>query len=510
LTFRRGDVTAARFGPSETVVYSAAWDGAPSALFSTQPGNREATPLGLPPGRILSISRTGEMAILLGADDVGTLASATFGGGAPREMLENVSAADWSPSGDALAVVRTIGGKHRVEYPVGAVLYENDVRPPIAPRVSGDGKLVAFFDYDPEVGDYSLSVVGPNQPKRVLSRGWRAIGSLDWSARGDEIWFSAGQSGSDPALYAVTLSGKQRFLTQAPGWIVMQDAASDGRVLLSVVNSRLGIRYVDFEHSTERDLAWLDASFLYELSSDAKSVLFVELSNGEGRNAAIYLRKTDGSPAVRLGYGNRPSLSPDGKWIVCIRHEPSRSRLMLLPTGPGESRFLKVDGVHFESLGWFPDSKRVIFTGNEAGHPVRTWTYDLDSDKAKPLTAEGSRGSEVSPDGKWFVLADSRGTSLAPVAGGPPRTISQLQNGEAVVRWSADGRQLFLQQPGGETIKISRLDVATGHKELWQTVKVPEPGAEFIGAFALSADGKACAFSFQHDLANLYLVKGLR
>jgi predicted Ser/Thr protein kinase len=510
LTFRRGDVTAARFGPGETVVYSAAWDGAPSALFSTQPGNREARPLGLPTGRILAISRAGEMAILLGADNVGTLASATFGGGAPREMLENVSAADWSPSGDSLAVVRTIGGKHRVEYPIGTVLYENDVRPPIAPRVSSDGKLVAFFDYDPEVGDYSLSVVGPNQPKRVLSRGWRAIGALDWSARGDEIWFSAGQPGTDPALYAVTLSGEQRFLTQAPGWIVMQDAAADGRVLLSVVNSRLGIRYVDFEHSAERDLAWLDASFLYELSSDAKNVLFVELSNGEGRNAAIYLRKTDGTAAVRLGYGNRPSLSPDGKWIVCIRHEPNRSRLMLLPTGPGESRFLKVDGVHFESLGWFPDSRRVLFTGNEPGRPVRTWTYDLDSDKATPLTAEGARGAQVSPDGHWFVLADPHGMSLAPVEGGPPRTISQLQNGEAVLRWSSDGGQLFLEKPDGDAIKLSRLDLATGHKELWQTLRVPEPGAEFVGGFALSADGKACAFSFQHDLANLYLVKGLK
>lgn len=510
LTFRRGDVTAARFGPGETVVYSAAWDGTPSALFSTQPGNREARPLGLPTGKILSISPTGEMAILLGGDDVGTLASATFGGGAPREMLENVSGADWSPSGDSLAVVRTIAGKHRLEYPIGTVLYENDVRPPIAPRVSGDGKLVAFFDYDPEVGDYSLCVVGPNQPRRVLSRGWRAIGSLHWSPRGDEIWFSAGQPGSDPALFAVALSGQQRFLTQAPGWIMMQDVAADGRVLLSVVNSRLGIRYVDFEHSTERDLAWLDASFLYELSGDAKNALFVELSNGEGRNAAIYLRKTDGSPAVRLGYGNRPSLSPDGKWIVCIRHEPTRSRLVLLPTGPGESRFLKVDGVRFESLGWFPDSKRVLFTGNEPGRPVRTWTYDLETDKSTPLTPESARGAQVSPDGHWFVFADSHGTSLAPVEGGPHRTLTQLQKGEAVLRWSADGRELFLRKPEGDAIKISRLDVTTGRKEPWQTLKVPEPGAEFIGAFALSADGKACAFSFQHDLANLYLVNGLK
>jgi eukaryotic-like serine/threonine-protein kinase len=510
LTFRRGDVTAAKFGPGDAVVYSAQWDGAPSTLFSTQPGNREARPLGLPTGRILAISGAGEMAILLGGDPAGTLARAPFGGGAPREMLENVSAADWSPSGDTLAVVRMIGGKHRLEYPVGNVLYENEVRPPMAPRVSGDGKLVAFFDYDAEVGDYSLSVVGLNQPKRVLSRGWRAIGSLNWSPRGDEIWFSAGKPDSDPALYAVGLSGKQRFLTQAPGWIVMQDVAADGRVLLSLVNSRLGIRYVDFPRSIERDLAWLDASVLYELSTDAKSLLFVELSNGEGRNAAIYLRNTDGSAAVRLGYGNRPSLSPDGKWIVCIRHEPASSRLMLLPTGPGESRFLKIGGVHFESLAWFPDSKRIVFTGNESGRPVRTWTYDLDSEKATPLTAEGTRGGPVSPDGRWFVVGDPHRLSLAPVGGGVPRTIGELTNGQAVMRWSTDGRYLFLQQPEGKTIKISRLDVASGRKEPWQTLKVPEPGAEFIGALALSADGKACAFTFQHDLANLYLVKGLK
>ena len=510
LTFRRGDVTGAKFGPGGTVIYSAKWDGDPSTLFSTQPGNHEARHLGLPTGRILSISPAGEMAILLGDDTIGTLASVHFSGGAPREMLENISGADWGPNGDTLAVVRTIGGKHRLEYPIGTVLYETEGRPPFAPRVSRDGKVVAFFDYDSEVGDYSLCVVGPNRPKQVLSRGWRAIGSLNWSPRGDEIWFSAGQPGSDPVLYAVSLSGKQRFLTQAPGWIVMQDVGADGRVLLMADNSRLGIRYIDFDHSRERDLAWLDASLLYEISNDAKSLLFVELSYGEGRNSAIYLRKTDGSAAVRLGYGNHPSLSPDGKWVVCVRREPGRSRLMLLPTGPGESRFLNVDGVHFESLGWFPDSKRVVFTANEPGHRIRTWMYDPDSEKARPLTPEGTKGSQISPDGHWFVISDSHRWSLAQIGGGRSRTISELQNGEAVVRWSTDGSHLFLRRPEGDTIKISRLDVATGHKEPWQTLRVPEPGAEFIGAFALSPDGKACAFSFQHDLDNLFLVEGLK
>ena len=162
-------------------------------------------------------------------------------------------------------------------------------------------------------------MVGPNHPRQVLSRGWRSIGALNWSPDNHEVWFSGGQPGSDPALYAVTLTGAQRLISQTGGMIVMQDVARDGRVLLSTVNSRLGILYLPPNGSAQHDLAWLDSSLLYELSNDGKSALFVELSNGQGRNSAIYMRKTDGSPAIRLGYGNRPSISPDGKWVACIR-----------------------------------------------------------------------------------------------------------------------------------------------------------------------------------------------
>ena len=40
-----------------------------------------------------AISQSGEMAILLGGQDTGTLARVAFGGGSPREVLENVKAA---------------------------------------------------------------------------------------------------------------------------------------------------------------------------------------------------------------------------------------------------------------------------------------------------------------------------------------------------------------------------------------------------------------------------------
>ena len=508
LTFRRGDVTSANFAPGGAIVYSAEWDGSPSTFYSVIPGNREGRQLLLPSGRVMSISGSGEMAVLLGSGEFGTLARVPFSGGSPRGVLENVFYADWGPDGESMAVVRRVAGKYRLEYPVGTVMYETDDRAPAYPRVSRDGKLIAFFEHDVAVGDYSLCIVGPHHTKQVLSRGWRAVGRLGWSPRGDEIWFSGAQAGADPALYAVDLAGKQRLISQAPGWIVMHDVARDGHVLINAVNSRLGVLYAA-DGSAPRDLAWFDASFAYDLSQDSKSLVFAELSSGEGRNAAIYLRGTDGSPAVHLGYGNLPALSPDGKWVACIHHRPAASRLLLLPTGPGELHELDVGDMNYASVEWFPDGKRLLFTGNQPGRLVRSWVYDLDGGKATPVTPEGVRATRVSPNGRSFVIVDPRRLILGDFEGGERRAISQLQGGENVVRWSGDGRYLFLAHAEGEILKLTRLEVLSGKQLPWRVLKVPESGAEFLGPLALSPDGKVAVCTFQHDLANLYLVTGL-
>jgi len=510
LTFRRGDVTSAKFAPGGAVVYTAEWDGASSSFFSVIPGNREGRPLQLPPGRVMSVSGSGEMAVLLGNGPAGTLARVPFGGGAPREILENVYHADWGPDGDSLAVVRKVAGKYRLEYPVGTVLYDTDDRPPAYPRVARDGKLIAFFEHDAAVGDYSVCIVGPHHSKQVLSRGWRGVGWLNWSPTGDEIWFSGTQAGGDPAVYAVDLSSQQRLVSKVPGFIVMQDVARDGRVLISTVNSRLGILYAPADGSTQRDLAWFDASFAYDLSQDAKSLVFVELTSGEGRNAAIYLRKTDGSPAVRLGYGNLPALSPDGKRVASVHHQPASSRLQLLPTGPGELRELDLGDLHYESVEWFPDGKRILFTGNQPGRPVRSWMYDLDGGQAQPITPEGVRATRVSPDGRSFVVVDLRKLLLSQIAGGEPKAVAGLQEGESVVRWSGDGRYLYLGRAEDGTLTVIRLEVGSGKREPWRVLKVPQNGAEFVGQLALSPDGKAAVCTFQQDLSNLYLMTGLK
>lgn len=512
LTFRRGDVTSARFAPGNSIAYSARWEGAPGQLFSTIPGNRESRSLGSVNGKLLSVSSAGEMAVLLDGPTA-TLARIPIGGGAPREVLENVSDADWAPDGESLAVVRDVDGHHRLEYPVGTVLYQTDVRPPQFLRVSPDAKLVAVFEMD-DIGDHSLFIVGPNHPRQLLSGGWRNIGGLAWSPEGDEVWFSASQASSEPALYAVNLRGKQRVLFQVAGFIVLQDVARDGHVLLNNVDTRLGILFVPPDGTAERDLAWLNGSFADQLSEDSSKVLFVELANGEGRNAAIYLRNTDGSPAVRLGYGNRPTLSRDGKWVLCIRRDASGSSLLILPTGPGDSRLLNFGDMRYESVEWFPDGRSILFSASEAGRPMRSWTYSLDQSpenkKPTPITQENIRAAAVTPDQRHVVLIGGRHLSLAAPEGTSATPLTDLEPGENVVRWSPDGRYLFLRKSEGTTITVIRYDLSTHRRERWHTLKAPGQGAMFFGPLAISADGKGYASSFQQDLANLYLVKGLK
>ena len=119
LTFREGTIGKARFAPDgETVVYSAAWDGKPSETFVVSRNATEARPLDIPESEVLAVSKSAELAILLRRDratNQGVLARVPLAGGTPREVADNVLAADWSPDGTNLAIVRPAQGKIRVE-----------------------------------------------------------------------------------------------------------------------------------------------------------------------------------------------------------------------------------------------------------------------------------------------------------------------------------------------------------------------------------------------------------
>jgi Tol biopolymer transport system component len=378
-------------------------------------------------------------------------------------------------------------------------------------RVSPKGDLIAFFEHDNDVGDYTVTVLDMSGKKRALSRGWEALGGLAWSPKGDEIWFGGAKAGGEPALRAVTLSGKERLVAETPASMLVDDIARDHKVLVTVVDSRRVISALAPGAKEESDLSWFDASRVYDISADGKTILFVELSYGQARNPAIYVRKTDGSPAVRLGDGNRPALSPDGKFVACILNNGPRTELSLLPTGPGEARVFSTPGMHYERVEWFPDGQKLLFTGNEPNRPMRSYMQNTRGGAPTPLTPEGTPAMHVSPDGKYLTAVVAGKLDLFPIAGAAPKPAVDVQAGESVVRWSADGRSLFLRQNEGlNAVKINRLDLGSGREELWKELKPADPVAVQMVQVVMTPDGNAYAYSFQRDICTLYLAAGLK
>jgi Tol biopolymer transport system component/predicted Ser/Thr protein kinase len=518
LTFRRGIVHSARFAPDgKTVIYSAAWEGKPLDLYTTRPESPQSQLLEPKGADVLAVSGSGEMLLALHSKPrdssflyAGTLARVPLVGGAPREILNDVEWADWSPDGANVAIVHDVAARKRLEFPLGQVLYEADGW--IGnPRVAPDGKKVAFVDH-PQTGDDGglVAVVDLAGKKTNLSDGWDSIQGLAWSPDGNEIWFTATHTGGDRSMYATDLAGKVRLLARVPGELTLLDVGKEGNVLLTRGNDRAGMIGLAPGESKERDLSWLDWSRPGSLSPDGKTILFQEAGEGGGPKYAVYLRDTDGSPAIRLGDGSGLSLSPDGKWAMS-RLNMMPSPLVLYPTGVGEMRQLKDDGLNHTNAAFLPDGKKFVFTGTETGHGARLYVESLDDAKAHAFSVEGVASAVLSADG---TMVAARGPDqkiyLFPVAGGEAKLVSGLQPDEFVTAWAADGKSLFVMTRGVPA-QVFRVDLATGQRSLWKSFEpLDAAGIDNISRVLMSADGKAYVYGYIRTLSDLYLVEGLK
>lgn len=519
LTFRRGTIRMAKFSPDgQTVVYSAAWEGNPSSLFSTRPESPQSRDLELSGAEIESMSSNGDMAVLLGSRQVrsyihvGTLARVPLSGGGPREILNAVQWADWSPDGKNLAVVRDVGGKNRLEYPVGRLLYETGGW--IGhPRISPDGERVAFLDHPLEGDDGgSVAVVDSKGEKKTLTQDFYTAQGLAWSPDGKEIWFTAATSGLDKVLYAIQATGgKPRLLAQAPGDLLLHDVYHDGRVLLARDNSRRGLIGLRSGENAERDLSWFDWSYPADISSDGNTLLFREEGAGGGLSYSAYVRSTDGSPAILLGEGRSFALSPDKQWALSTS-VTAPTQLVLLPTKAGEPKPLPASNVNHVDGRWLHDGQSFIFSGNEPGHGARLYLHR--NDAAKPISPEGANALAycISPDDKFVAAVgpDQKGY-LYPLDGGEPRPIPGFHAGELPISWSSEGRFIYVYGTSEMPAVVVRIDVTSGQRSEWKQLRPADPaGVEFIGPILLTPDAKTYVYGYRRQLTDLYLVTGLR
>jgi Tol biopolymer transport system component len=519
ITFRRGQIQSARFAPDgQTILYSAAWEGKPIEVFVSRLESPESRPFGLAGAEVLSLSPSGEMAVSLGRRPAfaftrtGTLARIGMtGGGSPKEVLEDVQSADWAPDGQSLAVVRDIGGKARLEFPPGRVLYET-AGWISHPRVSPRGDEVALLDH-PLRGDDGgfVSVVDRSGKKRTITGAFASAMGLTWSPRGDEVLFTAAPVGFNRGLYAVTSGGSVRVLAQATGGLTVQDVSRNGRVLIVQDKARQGISALLPGAEKERDFSWLDWSRVRDVSSEGQTILFDETGEGGGAGYSVHVRRADGSPAVRLGEGAAWSLSPDGRTALAIAGEVPKQKIVLYPIGAGESRSLPPAGLRLESGSWLPDGRRIVFSANENDRGVRLWIQGIDEQRPRAVSPEGYRllGNAVSPDGKSVVAqGPDRRIYLYPIYGGEPTPVQGLEADEVPAGWSS-GNVLLIRKRGVVPGKILLLDTRTGRREVWKELLPQDAaGVSIITQVAVTPDRRWYAYSYVRSLADLYVVEG--
>jgi Tol biopolymer transport system component len=522
ITFRTGTIGNARFTPDGSIVYAASWEGGDNQLYMTRSDDPGARELGLKDAELLSISKNGELAVRLktvyfsGYARCGTLARVPLSGGTPREVLDNVQDADWAADGANMAVVRYAPENNhwRLEYPIGKVLFDS-VNWISNPKISPDGKWVAFADHENSGGDDqgAIAVVssdGTGKEKK-LSSGWTSEEGVLWSPAGDEIWFASSSTGSAANPRAVTLSGELRTITNVPGGLWLEDLR-DGVGLVVSHQERIGIRGMAPGAKAEHELGWFGWSILRDISGDGRKILFEEEGDGGGPNYTVFLRDTDGSPPSRIGEGLGLAISPDQKWVIT---KPAKGGpLSLVPTGAGEARQLTHDAISYGMVRWLPDGKRLLASGIEAGHGARDYVVDLSSGDAKAITPEGTYGVHVSPDGrstavvgpdeKWGIWA-FEGNSFRPIPG--------LDSSYALTGWSADGGSVLALsgRVNEKSAKVYQVNIVTGKMQLWRTFgEDTVAGVARVGAPHLSSDKTAYAYVYAEVLSQAYVVTGLK
>ncbi|MEO8349968.1 MAG: hypothetical protein ABI610_13760, partial [Acidobacteriota bacterium] len=417
---------------------------------------------------------------------------------------------DWSPDGKDLAIIRYVEGRLRLEFPIGKVLYQGgDIG---GPRFSPRGDLIVFQD------DHgTIKVIGSSGgPVRTLTTGWVPFGggAPCWTPDGKEVWFSAAaEPGAPEALHAVDLDGKVRLVAQVPGFLELDDISRDGRALFAHHTISYRMWGLAPGETVERDLTWLDRSIPAALSADGKTILFSETGEAGGKTSSVYVRKMDGSPAVRLGEGEGIALSSDGAWVL-VTYANDPQRMTLLPTGVGETKSLPASGFEAIRGGVFhPDGSRVIFTGRERGRGWGIYSIPASGGSPRRIAPEGVTipapvTRALSLDGRWVLGGSGPGTlTRYPLQEGEPRRVTGIEMTDWPIGWNADGLLFVSSETLGAAL-VHLVDPDSGRRTLWKKIPL-DPGSS-VERIVISADGRSYVYSTRRVHSQLYVVEGLK
>jgi hypothetical protein len=515
VTFRHGDLSTARFtADGQNIIYTASWEGAPQELFAVPANQDGGRALGIQNARLLAVSKTGELAIALAPRRAatflfpGTLARGLMAGGAPKAEIENVAEADYAPDGKSLAIVRAVPDERltQLEFPIGTVLYRSPLLTDL--RFSPDGKYLAAIEHNSAGDDRGNAVILRTTGEKVASGPLRdSQRGLAWSPAGDEIWLTSPLA--DARVYGLDLKGRSRELLNMPGRFFIRDVAADGHILIDEGDTRRGIVVVSDNGESQRDVSWLDYSYMRAISNDGKTILFEEEGNSTHGGYRTFVRNVDGSAAVEVGLGYGVAISDDKAWTLSMRLDPA-PELWLQPVGAGQARKLTPAGwTAVNTARFFADGKRIALVAREGNRRSRTYVQALDGSAPRAITDEGVTGALISPDQHWIGVLSPTGPALVPVDGGALKPIQGVQPGDNRLGWSEDG-QLYVANGPATLARIDKLNPFTGARTRWRELRAPAIVGVRPAAPIITPDGRTYAYGYGLGFSDLYVLTGVR
>ena len=516
LTFRRGEIRGARFAPDgQSIFYSAVWDSQPLRVYPVRLERPRADAAPIADADLLAVSRTGDLAVATHPRreslfiERGTLARISSSGGGPRELLEDVVAADIAADG-RIAVVRSDRGRTRLEFPIGTTLYETSGWLS-SPRISPDGTRVAFHDHplhDDDRGWPAVVEVATRVKRDLTAQQQDSLLGLAWVQNGQEVCFGSSNdaiqcAGVEKPVVRVVVRGTRPF--------VLFDIADDGRMLAATFDAT-GAQVAGEFGGREVDASWQDAAFPIDFSADGTQLLFESLDYG------VHLLPLGGGPPVRLAEGIPAGISPDGRSVLALAPGVPTT-IAIVPTGPGATRTLPRGPLEAHtSAAWMPDGRRVVIAASEHGHGSRLYLQDIAGGEPRAFSGEGVRlmtftPRVVSPDGRVVIaLGPDQQPALYPVDGGQPRPIAGLGNDLVPIGWGESSDVVYARHRTlGRLVPLFKVDLTSGRRQPVGQLGLADPkGAPLVLLTQVSRDGRHYAYYSSQALWTLFLVEGAK
>ena len=347
--------------------------------------------------------------------------------------------------------------------------------------------------------------------RHLLSGEWEGAQGLAWSVDGHEIWFTAtNTTESHRDLYAVSRSGRQRLVLRAPGGVWLEDIAPDGRVLLARQNRRYEV-FASRPGDPSKQIGWVEVMIASSLSHNGQFAVIGDW--GSNRDYDVYLVNLDGSPPILLGHGVSGGISPDNKKVTSILPTDT-SKILLLPTGPGETRTVGAPGFQYRSAKWTRDGQQLVVRASQMGRPTRMWLQDLNGSAPQPITPEATEGLYVAVNHSEYVSARSSAgkSELLPIRGGTTIQVRGITESDEIIGGSSNSQNLYVtSDDAGFPRNVAKLNFVTGERRPLFAIAPADPaGIVGISAPLIADDEKTYVYGQLRTLSVLYIATGLK